>query len=375
MALPSLSATQSFNVTALHSNTAPVLAAIPNHTIAVGMPVTFTNVAGDTDGDQLTFSLGAGAAANASINPTNGIFVWSPTQGQIGTNSFSVIVTDSGLPPLSATQSFSVTVVHSNSAPVLAAIPNYTIAEGMTLTFTNTASDPDGDLLLFSLGAGTGTNATLNPTNGVFTWSPAASQLGSNAFEVVVADNGLPSLSATQTFAVTVLASNSPPVLAAIADRTLVAGQLLAITCVASDPDSPPELLTFSLGPGAAANASINATNGEFAWTPTQSQAGTNRFEVIVADNGLPPLMATQSFAVTVLASNNPPVLAPIANYTIIEGTTLTITNEATDPDSPPRPSCSASAWARRPTRRSTPPTACSLGRPTRRNWAAMLLR
>ena len=113
----------------------------------------------------LTFSLGAGAAANASINPTNGIFVWTPTQSQAGTNAFSVIVTDNGLPPLSATQSFSVAVLASNNPPVLAAISNQTIAVGMTLTITNTATDPDSppQVLTFSLGSGTATNATHQP--------------------------------------------------------------------------------------------------------------------------------------------------------------------------------------------------------------------
>jgi hypothetical protein len=333
---PPLSATQSFNVTVVQSNSPPVLAAISNRTIAVGMALTITNVASDTDGDQLSFSLGTGAAANATINATNGIFNWSPNQGQIGTNAFSVIVADNGLPSLSVTQSFSVTVLASNNPPVLAAISSRTIAVGMTLTITNVASDVDRDQLTFSLEAGAATNATINATNGIFNWSPTQSQVGTNAFSVIVTDNGLPPLSATQAFSVTVLASNNPPTLAAISDRTITAGMTLTVTNVAADPDSPPQVLTFSLGLGAAANANINATDGVFAWTPTQSQVGSNGFSVIVTDNGLSPLSTTQSFSVTVLASNNPPVLAAISNRTITAGVTLTITNVATDPDSPP---------------------------------------
>ena len=70
----------------------------------------------------------------------------------------------------------------------------------------------------------------------------------------------------------------------------------LTITNSATDPDSPPEVLTFSLGSGAATNASINPTNGVFVWTPTQSQVGTNAFSVVVTDKGSPSLSATQSF-------------------------------------------------------------------------------
>ena len=107
-----------------------------------------------------------------------------------------------------------------------------------------------------------------------------------------------------------VSATNSPPTLAAISNRTIAVGMTLTITNTATDPDSPPQVLTFSLGSDAATNATINPTNGVFVWSPTQGQIGTNAFSVIVTDNGSPSLSATQSFSVTVLASNNPPVLA-----------------------------------------------------------------
>ena len=337
--LPLLSATQSFTVTVVQSNSPPLLAAISNRTTIAGMTLTFTNVASDSDADALTFSLGTGAAANASIDPAAGVFTWTPTQGQVGSNAFSVIVTDNGLPPLSATQSFNVAVVASNTPPTLAVISNQTVAVGMALAITNSASDTDSppQLLTFSLESGAVTNASLDTTNGVFTWSPAQEQIGSNNFSVIVTDNGLPPLSATQSFFVIVLASNNPPSLAPISDQFITAGMTLMISSQAGDPDSPPQALTFSLGSGAAANADINATSGVFTWTPTQTQVGSNFFAVIVTDNGLPPLSATQSFTVTVVASNNPPTLAAISNQTIAVGMTLTLTNSAYDPDSPPQ--------------------------------------
>ena len=318
-------------------NSPPTLAAISNRTIAVGMTLTITNSATDPDSppEVLTFSLGSGAATNASINPTNGVFVWTPTQSQAGTNAFSVVVADNGSPSLSATQSFSVMVLASNNPPVLAAIPNQTITAGMTLTITNSATDPNGspEVLTFSLGAGAAANASINPTNGIFVWTPTQSQAGTNAFSVIVTDNGLPPLSATQSFSVAVLASNNPPVLVAISNQTIAVGMTLTITNTATDPDSPPQVLTFSLGSGTATNTTMNPTNGVLVWSPTQGQIGTNDFSVIVTDNGTPSLSATQSFSVTVLHSNTAPVLAAIPNYAIAVGMTLTITNAASDTD------------------------------------------
>jgi hypothetical protein len=328
---PALTATQTFAVIVTPTNSPPVLAAITNQTIAVGMALVITNIASDSDGDQLAFSLGSGAAANAAINPTNGVFTWTPTPAQTGSNAFSVIVTDNGIPLLSATRSFTVVVMPSNSPPVLAAISNQTIAVGMALIMTNVASDSDGDQLTFTLGVGAATNAGINPTNGVLTWSPTQAQIGSNAFSVVVTDNGFPASSATQSFTVTVMPSNSPPVLVAISNQTIAIGMTLIITNVASDSDG--DQLTFSLGAGAAGNAGIDPATGVFMWSPTQAQIGSNAFSVVVTDNGFPSLSASQSFTVTVMPSNSPPVLAAISNQAIIVGVTLTITNAATDPD------------------------------------------
>jgi hypothetical protein len=171
----------------------------------------------------------------------------------------------------------------------------------MTLTFTNVAGDPDGDQLSFSLGQESPTNAVIDATNGVFAWIPTPDQVGSNAFSVVVTDSGVPPLSASQSFTVTVLASNNPPVLAPIADQTVYAQLTLTMTNSATDPDLPAQVLTFSLDPGATAGASIGATDGVFTWTPTEAQTGTNSFTVRVTDNGLPNLSSAQAFRINVL--------------------------------------------------------------------------
>jgi hypothetical protein len=154
----------------------------------------------------LSFSLGTGAATNASIDLLTGVFTWTPTQAQLGTNSFSVIVTDNGFPTLSATQSFTVIVMPSNNPPVLAAISNQTIIVGVTLTITNDATDPDGNQLTFSLDPGAPTGAAIDPASGIFTWTPGDSFAGTtNSLTVRVMDNGVPPLSDSRNFSVNVL--------------------------------------------------------------------------------------------------------------------------------------------------------------------------
>ncbi len=107
--------------------------------------------------------------------------------------------------------------------------------------------------------------------------------------------------------------ANHPPVLAPIADRTLSVGQTCVLTNIASDPDSPPQTLTFSLLTGPA-GASLNGASGVFTWTPTPEDAGTSpRCTVRVEDNGSPILSATQTFIITVRTPTVPVAVSLLA--------------------------------------------------------------
>jgi hypothetical protein len=60
----------------------------------------------------LSFSLDGGGPSGASINAGSGLFTWTPSALQApGTNTITVRATDNGVPPLSGTRSFVVTVV------------------------------------------------------------------------------------------------------------------------------------------------------------------------------------------------------------------------------------------------------------------------
>ena len=106
---------------------------------------------------------------------------------------------------------------------------------------------------------------------------------------------------------------NLPPVLAAISNQTILAGVTLLVTNSASDPNVPPLPLTFSLL-NPPTGATIDPNSGLFAWRPAIAQSpSTPTVSVVVADNGAPPLTATQSFTVTV---NQP--IAPTLNAAYI---------------------------------------------------------
>jgi hypothetical protein len=97
----------------------------------------------------------------------------------------------------------------------------------------------------------------------------------------------------------------------------------------------PAQQLSFSLDTGSPEGMTIDAS-GEINWTPTEAQGpGNYPVTVRVTDNGEPPASTTQPLTVTVLEVNEPPVLEPIPDVTLVAGRTLYVTNVATDSDLP----------------------------------------
>jgi len=96
--------------------------------------------------------------------------------------------------------------------------------------------------------------------------------------------------------------SNSPPVLTAIANRSVHVGYPVSFTASATDPDLPGQMLTFSLDGTPPSGASIGSSSGTFNWTPTTNQGPANySITVRVTDNGSPQLSDTKTFSIAVL--------------------------------------------------------------------------
>ena len=75
---------------------------------------------------------------------------------------------------------------------------------------------------------------------------------------------------------------------------------------------------------------------GLFSWTPTEAKGpGTFGVTVRVTDNGSPALIDTETITITASEVNEAPVLAAIGDQIVDEGSELTFTATATDPDTP----------------------------------------
>src|SRR5262249_37263389 len=127
---------------------------------------------------------------------------------------------------------------------------------------------------------------------------------------------------------------NSAPVLQTLADLKIAELSTLVITNSATDTDYPANHLTYVLID--APSGAVIDTNGVIAWTPSEEQGpGTNVITTIVSDDGIPSLLATNSFPVPVSEVNSAPALSAQPNRTVAALRTLVVTNGATDTDLP----------------------------------------
>jgi hypothetical protein len=134
----------------------------------------------------------------ASIGFFDGLFTWVPAEEQgPGAYTFDVVATAApalGVP--ADRQTVTVTVNEANRPPVVTPVADQLARIGEPLSFAVYAQDadiPDNDLL-FSLEGAVPAGAAIDPATGQFSWMPVAGQTGTHVFDVVVADNGVPSL-------------------------------------------------------------------------------------------------------------------------------------------------------------------------------------
>ena len=186
------------------SNTPPQLPVQSDQMIVELTTLVITNTATDQDvpANELSYAL-LSPPAGASID-NNGVITWTPSEAQgPGIYTIKTVVADNGEPPLTAINSFLVTVTEVNSAPVLGFIPDQTVAVSSTLVVTNAATDADlpANTLSYAL-IGAPAGAAID-SNGVITWTPDHGP-STNTITTVVTDNGQPPLSATNSFKVVV---------------------------------------------------------------------------------------------------------------------------------------------------------------------------
>lgn len=169
-------------VTVTAANVAPVLTVPAGpHAVNEGQNIQIQLSATDANaGDVLAYSA-TGLPSGATLNATSGLFSWTPAYNQAGSHTITFTVSDNH--GASASQQVTITVNNVNRTPQFTTVlPPNTVTQHhiapnpVYYQFLFTASDPDGDALIFSLEEGP--DGSSISSNGIFIWNVKQGQVG-----------------------------------------------------------------------------------------------------------------------------------------------------------------------------------------------------
>jgi len=295
--VPPLGDQEAVTLTIGNVNRPPVLGVIGPQSTDEGVELSFAVNAIDPDGDSLSYS--AGNIPNGAVfDILTQNFTWTPL-GFDEAGDYTVIfsVVDNGTPAMNDQEEVTIVVGNVNRPPVIDAIGDRTVAEDEVLSFAVTATDPDGDALLFTVND-LPLGAMFDSTSQLFSWMPEYNQAGNYSdIEFVVTDDGDPIQLDVETISISVGNTNRAPSFDVLGSQEVSAGETLSFVVNASDPDGDAVVLSSSLLP---TGASFDAVSGQFIWASSSNQAGNYTVAFLAEDNGVPTMSDTLQVAVTI---------------------------------------------------------------------------
>jgi VCBS repeat-containing protein len=241
---------------------------------------------------------------NASIDPSNGIWQYTPILNYFGSDEFTITVSDDA--GGTTTQVILLTINSVDDAAVFIGDVSGLSEEDNPITGTLTATDIDGltDSSYYAVTEDPihGT-AMIDQTNGFWQYTPSANYFGTDTFTVTVTDDA--GGTSAQTINISLNAVNDAPVITSNAVATATENQLYSYSVTTSDVEGDTLSLSVTSIPDWL---NFNATTGILSGTPVHMHAEIGTYGVVIrADDGTDSV--EQSFTITVEDVNNPPTV------------------------------------------------------------------
>ena len=307
-----------------------------------GTGAAYTATGTDPDGTALVWSLGGVDAALFNIGASTGVVTFKvapnfevPTDAYNGaSNVYDIEITafDGGLSDTRAV-AITVTDVYENDPPTITSRASASFAENSTgVAYTATGTDPNGDVLTWSLGGVDFARFNIDSASGAVTFKAApdfeapADNGANNVYNIsVIAFDG--ALRTAKAVAITVTNVNEGPSVTSGITATFAENATGAVyTATGTDPEGT--TLTWSLGGLDAGRFNIGAGTGVVTFkvapdfeAPTDAYNGAaNVYDIsVIASDGA--LTASKAVAITVTNVNEAPTVFSAAAVNVAENT------------------------------------------------------
>ncbi|MBP1909263.1 PGF-pre-PGF domain-containing protein [Methanolobus bombayensis] len=299
------------------ASTSPVLEVIGDRSVNEDNQISFTLSATDPDDDSLLFSA-SDMPFGAMLNNSTGEFRWTPTYEQAGTYLTKFVVSDGSNVD---SEYITITVNDVNREPVLSPLSTIQVNENEEINITLSATDPDGDLLVFGKDVSYG-----NIEDNIFTWTPGYTDQGIHTIEFSVSDG---QSKVTRNAEINVTNVNRDPVLYPISDTIVQTNEDIIIELNAFDPDG--DSLNYTNITELPGGATLDPSTGVFIWT-NPAELGTKALTFKV-DDGFESDTETATIVIVASNPNLPPVIDTLDTLYVNENSTLNFELSATDPE------------------------------------------
>jgi len=314
---------QTFTIHVDNTNDAPTWTSTPILTATEDAVYTYTALATDVDvGDVLTYSAVAPLPAWLTFTPATRILTGTPLNADVGDHVVTLRVNDG---TVDVDQTFTITVINTNDAPTWTSTPITSVLQNAAYIYTATAVDIDGDQLHYRAPIIPGW-LNFDTTTHVLSGIPTNANVGDNTVTLRINDG---TVNVDQTFTITVINTNDPPVFTSTPILTVPEDAVYTYTALATDVDVG-DVLTYSAVAPLPAWLTFTPTTRILTGTPLNADVGDHVVTLRVNDG---TVNVDQTFTITVINTNDAPTFTSTPVTSILQGGTYTYTATATDLD------------------------------------------
>ncbi len=286
---------QTFQVRVINYNDSPLFTSAPVTSTDQNALYTYTAMATDPDGDVLTYSapiMPAWLTFDAGTHVLSG----TPSNDDVGDNNVTLRVSDG---TIEVDQVFTITVNDVNDAPVFTSTPIIQIDQNSPYSYTVTADDPDGDVLIYSA---VQKPAWLNfgPSTHILSGTASGTDIGFHNVTLRITDG---TVEVDQVFQVEVIDINDAPQFTSNPPLMVDQDANYSYSVMATDADGDP--VSYS-APQIPSWLTFNSSTRILSGNPSNDDVGTHSVTLRVTD-GL--LETDQAYQLTVNNVNDLPVI------------------------------------------------------------------
>ncbi|SFM59905.1 gliding motility-associated C-terminal domain-containing protein [Chitinophaga sp. YR627] len=263
-------------------------------------PVDGAVTGSDVDGDALTFTKATDPAHGAVVVRADGTYTYTPATGYIGSDSFTVTISDGKGGSTSVTANITVTTPPNN--PPTGTGDTKTTLRDTPVDGAVTGSDVDGDALTFTKATDPAHGAVVVRADGTYTYTPATGYIGSDSFTVTVSDGKGGSTTVTVNITVNTPPNNPPTG----TGDTKTTNRDVPVNGAVTGSDVDGDVLTFTKATDPAHGTVVVHADGTYTYTPTAGYVGGDSFTVKIDDGKGGSTTVTVNITVTT-PPNNPP--------------------------------------------------------------------